>query len=123
MKKKIDQSFEGCKNKRFEAYFEETKKVGLELLMTLQKFTMTSNKKTIESAFELILEYNILNDIIHNIGEEHQVEYLKKLNHSFKIVMEDLDLMETHNNIIQINKNKISSRFYRKRLGNKGNKS
>lgn len=120
MKNKMNQSLEVCKNKRFEAYFEEAKKIGLELLMTLQKFTMTPNKKTIESAFELILEYRLLNEIIHNISEDYQIEYLKRLNHSFKTIMKDLDLMEIYKNIIQINKNKTSNRYQRKRLGSSG---
>ncbi|ADO82705.1 hypothetical protein [Ilyobacter polytropus] len=103
-RKKIDALY---KKEGFENQFEKTKKVGLELILSVQKFTMDPTKKKLENIKNCVADYWILcKQILRNAPRE-ELKYLVKLNNSFEKTITDLDLKHIYSNIMEKYKGEI----------------
>ncbi|WP_320046473.1 hypothetical protein [uncultured Ilyobacter sp.] len=103
-RKKIDALY---KKEGFENQFEKTKNTGLELIVSVQKFTMDPTKKKLENIKNYVADYWILcKQILRNASRE-ELKYLVKLNNSFEKTITDLDLKEIYSNIMEKYKDDI----------------
>lgn len=104
-RKKIDALY---KKEGFENQFEKTKKAGLELILSVQKFTMDPTKKKLENIKNFVADYWILcKQILRNAPRE-ELKHLVKLNNSFEKIITDLDLKHIYSNIMEKHKDEIT---------------
>jgi hypothetical protein len=103
-RKKIDAIY---KKEGFENQFEKTKNTGLELILSVQKFTMDPTKKKLENIKNHVADYWILcKQILRNAPRE-ELKYLVNLNNSFEKTITALDLKEIYSNIMEKYKDDI----------------
>ena len=92
----------------FDNQFEKTKKTGLELILSMQSFTIEPSKKRLSAIHEKVADYWILCKQIIINAEKKELKYLVNLNNSFEKTMKDLELKETYTNILKRYEKEIS---------------
>lgn len=92
----------------FDNQFEKTKKTGLELILSMQSFTIEPSKKRLSIIHEKVADYWILCKQIIRNAEKKELKNLVNLNNSFEKTMKDLELKETYTNILKRYEKEIS---------------
>lgn len=92
----------------FDNQFEKTKKTGLELILSMQSFTIEPSKKRLSTIHEKVADYWILCKQIIRNAEKKELKHLVNLNNSFEKTMKDLELKETYTNILKRYEKEIS---------------
>lgn len=109
----------------FENQFEKTKKTGLELVLSVQSFTIEPSKKKLSMVHEKVADYWILCKQIIRNAKKAELKHLVKLNRSFEKTMNDLELKETYSNILKRYEREISLKLEERikglSIGFKGN--
>ena len=96
--KRIDTIY---KAEGFENQFEKTKKTGLELILSVQSFTIEPSKNRLSMVHDKVADYWILCKQIIRNAKKVELKYLVNLNKSFEKTMNDLELKEVYSNILQ----------------------
>lgn len=98
LEKKIDQVFlkEG-----FENQFERAKEIGLEIILSVQKFTIEPTKHGLGNIHDKVADYLfVCKQIIRN-ASKLELKHFVKLNKSLEKTMIELDLKEVYTNILK----------------------
>lgn len=102
--KRIDTIY---KAEGFENQFEKTKKIGLELILSVQSFTIEPSKNKLSNVHDKVADYWILCKQIIRNAKKVELKYLINLNKSFEKTMKDLELKEVYSNILKKYENEI----------------
>lgn len=98
----------------FENQFEKTKRTGLELILSVQSFTIEPSKKKMSTIHDKVADYWLLCKQILRNASKVELKHLVRLNKSFEKTMNDLDLKEVYSNILHRYENEIYDRLEEK---------
>ena len=85
----------------FENQFEKTKKTWLELILSVQSFTLDPSKNKLLIVHDKVADYWILCKQIIRNAKRVELKHLVNLNKSFEKTMNDLELKNIYSNILQ----------------------
>ena len=95
----------------FENQFEKAKKTGLELILSVQNFTIEPSKNKLSIVHDKVADYWILCKQIIRNAKKVELKYLVNLNKSFEKSINDLELEEVYSNILQRYEKEIYSKL------------
>ena len=109
--KRIDTIY---KAEGFENQFEKTKKTGLELILSVQSFTIEPSKSKLSTIHDKVADYWILCKQIIRNAQKAELKHLVNLNKSFEKTMNELELKEVYSNILKKYEREIHLRLEEK---------